>query len=401
MRTRLAHILALPALGLAIGLAAARPARACGGMVFPEHSARVGGMSQQELLVAFTPDQTVLLASAGYKGATGAPAFILPLPAEPTEVVQADPAVFLALDELTAPEVRITVADSGHHGGLCGATAAKSGGDFDDGGGGDVMVLQRGATADYDYVVVGGDTGEAIDAWLTDAGYALPKDYADALAPYVAAGNFIFAAQVKSDAEAGELAPIELHLPPADPAGFAIPFGLAAQSLPPGESLTITTYLLAGGGLAPANYAAAPLDPDAVTAVDDTTSNYPSVYMDAVAAGGWVIDASLGGFDGAELVAGFDAALEAGRATDGTARDQVVGFTDRLGLGDARLTRLRTTLAADALHDMTLKKVTGVDQSRTFAVTYREPVDGCSVGQRRVPLVVLLVPLLLLLRRRR
>ena len=41
-------------------------------------------MSEQELFLAFTPDSTILLASAGYKGATGSPAFILPLPAEPT-----------------------------------------------------------------------------------------------------------------------------------------------------------------------------------------------------------------------------------------------------------------------------------------------------------------------------
>jgi hypothetical protein len=247
---------AVPAFALALALAYAHaaPARACGGMVFPDHAQRVGGMSEQELLIAFTPDSTVLLASAGYKGAAGSPAFILPLPAQPTMVTQADPGVLLALDELTAPSVSITTAsDSG--GGLCGSALkdGSGGGDLGNGrGDGDVMVLQRGSTADYDYVLVGGDTGEGITDWLTGAGYVLPADYAAALTPYVDAGRFIFAAKVKSSAADGALAPIELHLPAGEPGAFSIPFSLAAHSLPPGETLTLTTYLLATGTLVPA-----------------------------------------------------------------------------------------------------------------------------------------------------
>ena len=45
----------------------------CGAMVFPQHEERPGGMSDQELLVAFAADQTVLVASAGYEGIEALP----------------------------------------------------------------------------------------------------------------------------------------------------------------------------------------------------------------------------------------------------------------------------------------------------------------------------------------
>ena len=80
----------------------------CGAMVFPQHEERPGGMSDQELLVAFAADQTVLVASAGYEGIDPAAfAFLLPIAAEPTEVRDADPALFIALDDESAPRVSI------------------------------------------------------------------------------------------------------------------------------------------------------------------------------------------------------------------------------------------------------------------------------------------------------
>jgi len=404
MRTPLPYYM-LPA--LALTLTPATPAHACGGMIFPEHGTRVGGMSEQELLVAFTPESTVLVASAGYKGATGSPAFLLPLPAEPTLVTQTDTGVLLALDELTAPEVAISIASDDSGGGFCGAAGGlKDGGDLGNGRGeGEIMVLQRGSTADYDYVVVGGDTGETITDWLTLAGYVLPADYADALTPYVDAGKFIFAAKVKSSAADGALAPIELHLPAGDPGAFSIPFGLAAFSLPPGETLSITTYLLATGTVVPGNYEAAPIDQAELIASSETETNYQELYDSAVGAtgGAWVVDASLDQFATADIINGLNTAIENGRG-EGADEAAVTAFTERVSLTGARLTRFRTTLGAEQLHDMTLTKATLDPTGPTLYVTY-DPDAGstaCNLGSRRgVPFGALLIPLLLLLRRRR
>lgn len=406
MRTRSA--LALPALLAGLALLPAAPARACGGMVFPEHSQRVGGMSEQELLVAFTPQRTVILASAGYEGATAAPAFILPLASEPTLVVESELGVFAALDDRTAPELHISVDDddSGQRG-LCGAVA---GGDKDGGGlgngRGEVMVLQRGETAAYDWVLVAGDTGSSLADWLADAGYELPPAYADALQPYLDADDYVFAARLKTDAAAGALAPIEIHLPPIDPGAFKIPFGLAAQSLPPAKQLTITTYLLAQGGLLPANYPSAEIDRDALTAFNRVDTNYADLYQQAITGDGepgWVIDSSLSGFSTDALLDAYDTLVQTGEPPSGTDRAGVQAFAERVPFDNFRLTRIRTTLGAADLHDLTLTKVTGQDVARDLFVTH-SPARGCGVDRERgrgLPIVVLLVPLVLLTRRRR
>ncbi|WP_420829416.1 DUF2330 domain-containing protein [Nannocystis pusilla] len=98
------------------------PAAACGGMVFPEHEARVGGMSDQELAVVFGVEETVLVASARYEGVDAAEfAFVLPLASAPADVRDGDPALFLALDEYSAPRVAIYQSEDEPMG-LCGSS---------------------------------------------------------------------------------------------------------------------------------------------------------------------------------------------------------------------------------------------------------------------------------------
>jgi hypothetical protein len=266
--------------------------------------------------------------------------------------------------------------------------------------------VQRGATTDYDWVVVAGDTGSSLADWLTDNDYTLPADYAAALQPYLDADDFIFAAKLRSDASAGALAPIELHLPPIEPGAFAIPFGLAAHSLPPDKQLTITTYLIASGGLLPGNYDAAAIDPAKLDAVSETETNYQELYDARVAgdgAPGWVIDASFSGFSSDSITAAYDAADEAGNLPPGTDRAAVAAFSKRVPISDARITRLRTTLGAADLHDMTLTRVEGQDVDRNFHATlFNLGYAMCGIDRSRgAPPLLLLTPLLLLMRRRR
>lgn len=399
--------LATPIAGLAALLVSlpATPARACGGMLFPEHSERVGGMSEQELLVAFTPEHTVLIASAGYEGATAAPAFILPLGQKPDLVGQANPGFLAALDELTAPEIHITVEDDDSQGGLCGsAVSDKSGGDFNgDGDRGEVMVVERGVTTDYDWVLLAGDTGSSLADWLADNGYTLPADYAAALQPYLDADDYIFAARLKSDAAAGTTAAIELQFPKLEPGAFSIPFALAAHSLPPDKQLSITTYLIALGGLLPGNYDAAEIDRDDVIALSASESNYQTVYDAQVGRSAWVIDASTKDITPSAISDALTAMEEDHDLPPGTDRDSVFATVDDVLFAGARVTRIRTRLGAADLHDMTLTKVSGTDVSRDLFLT-RDTSGGqeCAIDRTRgTPLVVLLTPLLLLMRRRR
>lgn len=403
MRTHHAR-LALATLIAGLAVLPTSPARACGGMLFPEHSERVGGMSEQELVVAFTPEHTVLIASAGYQGATAAPAFILPLGLKPELVGQANPGFLAALDELTAPEIHITVEDGDSQRGLCGsAVSDKSGGDFNGDDRGDVMVVERGVTTDYDWVLVAGDTGSSLADWLAANGYTLPADYAAALQPYLDAGDLIFAAKLKSDAAAGTTAAIELQFPKLEPGAFSIPFALAAQSLPPDKQLSITTYLIALGGLLPANYDAAEIDRDDVIALSASESNYQTVYDAQVGRPAWVIDASTTDITPTAISDALTAMEEDHSLPPGTDRDSVFATVDEVLFAGARVTRIRTSLGAADLHDMTLTRVTGTDVSRELFLA-RDTSAGqeCAIDRTRgTPLVVLLTPLLLLMRRRR
>jgi hypothetical protein len=405
-RGMLRPCLALMSLPLALGLALTPVGRAhaCGGMVLPEHSERVGGMREQEVLVVFQADRTVVLASAGYKGAGAGAAFLLPVRQNPLEIHEAAIDVFVALDELTAPEVTIHTDDgSGEDRTLgCGATkAGDAGGDLGNGrGDGDVMVLQRGTTASYEYEVVGGDTSVGVVDWLETAGYPLPPDYAAAIEPYVQSGYFFLAAKIKPGVEEGALPPLEVHLPKSEVEAFSIPFKLAAQSLPPGESLTITTYFAASGGVLPQGVETVRIDSNDLVAESPEQTNYQELYDEVVAGGDWVIDFSSGGFSADRLLQGLTNAHEAGRAPSGDTA-QVQEFIDRVPFTNYRVTRVRTTLTAEQLQDLKLHKVEGDDASRYYDATFNDDATVCSMTRVGDPLSALLFPLLLVLRPRR
>lgn len=401
--------LASLALASALCLAHAPAARACGGMVFPAHEARVGGMSDQEIFVAFGDDETVLVASAGYQGVDAADfAFLLPLAANPAEVRDADPALFLALDEHSAPRVSIDLDEGDEPVALGCAKSGEGRGDFSNGAGddGEVMVHQRGQTATYEYVVIGGDTGSAIAEWLTAEGYALPADYAAALEPYVSEGWFFFAAKVLPEAGSGALAPIELHLPASPPEAFEIPLAIAAHSLPPDEPLRITTYLWADGALLPEGYASQAIAEDELVAVSDSESNYAELeraLLDSDPQGAWIIDASRS-TEPVELEYAYERAVEAGRADSSTSDVAYVsGLFARLGATGGQLTRVRTELRADQLRDMPLRREAGTSVDNHHELTFVEDeAKGCAVDRTgRLGGMLLLVPVLVALRSRR
>lgn len=403
----------LGALTLALALTHAPTAHACGGMVFPAHESRVGGMSDQELLVAFAETETVLVASAGYQGVAAADfAFLLPLASNPAIVRDGDPALFIALDEHAAPRISIYVQEPESPSQGCASDKAAPG-SFGGGNGsdeGEVMVHQRGQTATYEYVVVGGDTGGAVAEWLTDEGYSLPADYAAALEPYVSDGWFFFAAKVLPDAASGALAPIELHLPPAPPEAFSIPLAIAAHSLPPDEPLRLTTYVWADGPVLPDGYPSQPIEANELRALSDSETNYATLeraVLDSDPQGAWIIDSS-GPTLVEELESAYGSAVDAGRADLETSSGVFVpDFFARLGTSEGHLTRVRTELRADQLRDMPLRRAAGTlvasHHELTFVEEEAEEAEGCAIDRagRFGGAVLLLVPVLAAIRPRR
>ncbi|MBW2463994.1 MAG: DUF2330 domain-containing protein, partial [Deltaproteobacteria bacterium] len=97
-----------------------------------------------------------------------------------------------------------------------GRAADDVAGGVSDGGSppdGDVIVHDRGSTATYDYVVVGGTEGGSIVEWLSDNGFAVPADYQATIDEYVAEDWLFMAAKVSEAGTEGTLAPLEMHFP--------------------------------------------------------------------------------------------------------------------------------------------------------------------------------------------
>jgi len=393
-----------------LALVPVQPAHACGAMVFPQHEQRVGGMSDQELFVMFQSGRTMLVASAAYEGIDANDfAFLLPLAEPPIFVEDADPSLFIALDEKTAPRVGIIVAGgpSGDPPG-CGLGDGTSPG-ANGAGDGEVMVQQRGQTATYEWVVVGGDTGTAVADWLSDEGYPLPADYGAALQTYTDQEWSFFAAKVRPEAADAALKPIELWLPASTPETFAIPLGIAAHSLPPGQTLSITAYLWGEGSIIPENYATGRVDAEELVAYSETETNYGELehaLLDGDPEGTWLLDYGQHTLVG-DIEYAYERALIEGRA-DGDHDPSYITDLFRDTDGEGHLTRIRTELGVEQLRDLRLiRSVTPVG-SNEFTTTYSEDSEdteessSCTVGGSRVPLWALLwLPVLAWLRPRR
>ncbi len=393
---------------LAFGATTLAPdrAEACGGFVFEEiHSA--GGMAGQQIFVAFTPEKTVVVASVTYAHVSGDVAFLIPLAAPPLRVVDGDPYVFDALDYGTAP--RFAIQEMDEEPARCGRDDIEpfpTGAGGDGGARGDADLYDAGTTATYDYVVVGGETGQSIGAWLEQEGFTVGSETRAALDPYLEKGWLFLAARLTAGADRESLAPLQLELPSTAPENFAVPFAFGAPSLPADETLDLTLYLVGEGTLVPTNYESVQISLDQVYAVSEHETNYGDLFDNAVTSdhdGTLVIEYATAAWDPARLTTwiedrwygpggeGPPAGVDEGDPLPGT-------WFHGANPGGA-LTRLRTRLGADQLRDMTFEM--GADLDVTMRDTVSPRADsGCRV-QRRGAGPLLLLGLWLALRRRR
>jgi hypothetical protein len=402
-RPGFAFFTATAALALTTTLALPRPAEACGAMVFQSHAERPGGMNGQELFVSLAPDATTMVLSASFIDAEGDKAFLLPLRSVPDEVLDADEALFVALEIGTVPVVTIQEDEPA----TVGCSADRAGGDNFGGGNSEVEVLDRGSTATYEYVVVGGDTGTALADWLNMAGFGVPAEFEAALDDYTNQGWYFLAARLNSDAPDGRLAPLELRLPAAQPAtAFTIPFGIASYALAPSDAIDITLYVASANTVLPQNYAVEAIDENAFEATSSSTSNYGALFDELVAAAPtWVVEYSYDQWQPSALDDWVNGDVEYGLYIDEEVDAAwLTDFHQRLGYQQARLTRLRTRLSAADLIDLQLDAAQDIDVDRDHYVTWNPNAGtGCGVGVTPSPVGTLacLAGLLLIRRRRR
>lgn len=265
----------LGALGCLLAVAAARPARACGGFFCD----RPNNTTTGNLPIAQSAENVFFLLDTDpqsgqrrveahiqivYTGSADQFSWVVPVTATPTLDVGTD-VLFDRLDAATRPTYTLTFQNtgvcqgqsSGGGGGGClpGASNASASGPALNGSGPTkvmmppVNVLFRGAVGPYDSAIVQSDDPQALRTWLVNNGYFVSNDAARIIDEYVAAHSAFVALRLRQGLDTSAIRPIILRLP-ADEA--CLPLKLTAIAAVP--DLRINVWVLGDGRAVPINY---------------------------------------------------------------------------------------------------------------------------------------------------
>jgi hypothetical protein len=335
----------------AIGAAPARVARACGGGLV---SVAVGETSADAQRIFFSahPDHTDVITEIGVPSTSADYGVLLPVPAQPTLDPQPVPSLEIdTLNAVTAPRVYLS---SGGDGGGCGCPLAAGGASKNGGGSGEVTVTAPVNIGPVTAVVLTGDTGDAVAAWLSQNGFAIPAAQQPLVDAYAGAGRFFIAIRRNDSAATGAASSVGVHftLP-----GAARTLPLRFAQLGAAGQVTFTVFVAAPSVVAPSDPFAALTLTDLDAATLRASGYAPSVRAAIAAHGGqaFVIEGS------------YATATLAGRIGPG-----VEGLFDP----GATLTRLTAVLPSSALTD-------DVAFDGTFAGT--PPIVRYVTGERAPP----------------
>jgi hypothetical protein len=270
-----------------------RAARACGGGVVttPAQVASVGANAQRIFISVSTGGVTDVVTQIGVPATAADYGVLIPVPSEPT----LDPTPIMsseleALDRFTQPVIRRQPEDGG-----CGCGSSNKGGNDAIPGGAQVSapVTIGPVTA----VTLTADTGDAVTAWLTQNGFAIPAASQAIVDTYAGTGRYFIALKRSETAATGGPTSVGLHfMLDGDERGLPLRF----ISIGAAPSIGFTVFVVADATVAPS----APFD--ALT-VDDLdlialrTTGYSGAVSAAVAQHGNHAFVLEGVWNGAEV----------------------------------------------------------------------------------------------------
>ncbi|MSP92954.1 MAG: DUF2330 domain-containing protein [Myxococcales bacterium] len=257
------------ALALAAVALPVREVAACGGCFVPASQSAVV-QDAERILFAFDPatKSSVVWVEIRYNGPANDFGWVLPLPKKP-EVSVGSAWLFDRLDVATAPRFDVTTDSAQENcgrterssGGGCGAAdfngsakrATSAGGAFaaevDANGKPAVSVLEHSQTGPYDYQIIAGTSGDAVQTWLDARGYKMPALAKDVLDAHVKKGDVFVAVKLLQGVGAKEIRPIVLKMTDAEP---CVPLRLTAIAA--ADNMAVQTYIAGPGRAIPKNY---------------------------------------------------------------------------------------------------------------------------------------------------
>lgn len=266
------HLWALAMFGL-LSATARRAHAGCGfyaAAAGPAESALINDADQVAIFRQGT--RLALTMSTNYKGPAEDFAMVVPVPVvlAKEDVKTLEPSVFAHLDRVTAPRVveyweqnpcpieyEAPAVEQSQD--KSGGTGAKHKGGGGPGGPPAVTVEAQFISGEYEIVVLGATESDALEKWLLDHQYKLPKGASAALAPYVAEQQKFVVAKVdtkkvKRDAAgAVVLSPLRFVYETPD-MRLPVRLGLLNAPTEPGKRQDLIVFVLARRRVEPANY---------------------------------------------------------------------------------------------------------------------------------------------------
>ena len=291
----------LSALAGACIVADARDASACGGCFHMPTPTQVESVvTDHRMVFSISPLQTVLWDQIRYSGNPVEFAWVLPV--HPGAQIQlSHDAWIAALDASTAPVITgptpacASGASGGGGGAGCGSADSESlsaGGaspNFMSGNG--VQIVSQDVIGPYESVTLRSSQGEALDAWLTANGFAIPPAIQPTLDAYASEGFDFIALKLQPGEGVRAMQPVRVVTQGADE---SLPLRMVAAGI--GAHVGITLYVLSEGRYHPQNFPDVPVDFTKLTWDGaQSQSNYETLVEAAMTAGdgrGWVTEFS-------------------------------------------------------------------------------------------------------------
>lgn len=214
---RIAFRAVLLACAAGAGIAADRPARACGGCFSPPREVTV--VTDHRMAFAVSPQQSVLWDQIEYTGNPKDFSWVLPVKSGTVVQLSSDQ-WFAALDAVTQPTVTSPNRPCSRSSGGCGAGGSKNGiaaPAFSGGGASDsnpgVQVLSQTVVGPYDQATLRATDPNALENWLTANGYVLPDAIRPTVNAYVAGGFDFIALRLQPGEGVQAMQPVRVVTP--------------------------------------------------------------------------------------------------------------------------------------------------------------------------------------------
>ncbi len=271
--------IATAAFATAAMLTSVPTASACGGFFCSQTPIDQTG---ERVLFGVNGDTVTAHIQIFYAGEAEDFAWVLPLPTKPSRIGVGTDTLFQQLEWRTRPSFNLQWKNQNDcwlnwgwgfdEDGVAGAAEPNASAPPAD----NVQVLDQGQVGPYDFVVIEGDSGEAVFNWLKDNDFEQPAIAKDLISDYVNENHKFVAVKLQSDASSGEIQPLVLDFPFP---GSCVPLRLT--SIAAQDDMDVWVYMLGNYRAVPVNYLHVEVNEKAIDWIN-YGSNYRQVAADAV-----------------------------------------------------------------------------------------------------------------------